>query len=337
VLDVVQLTQELCSIPSVTLAEADVIDYVSTRLKKLGAKVMHQRVGDPAGRGNILAVTGDKPPELLFTTHLDTVPPFIPPRIEGDTLWGRGVIDAKGAASAMITAWERLVTSGETRVALMFVVGEETDSDGAKAAASGFAPNVKYFIDGEPTDGVLVSAMKGVMAFELEAKGKAAHSAYPEAGHNALHQIIADIARLQGEPWPNDPQVGQTTLNVGVLHGGVAPNVLAPQAEAVCVMRTTIDADVLEQRIRALLSPTTAMRVRTKSSPQFLVTLPDEPTKVVAFGSDVPHLTGIGRPVLVGPGSILDAHTSHEHVALKDLHSAVELYEKLAIRLLGTP
>lgn len=333
--DVIELTQDLCAIPSITGDEAAVVDEVARRLKALGAQVTRQRVGDTPGRDNLLA-TAAAPPELLLTTHLDTVPPFLPPRLQDGRLFGRGVIDAKGIAAAMMCAFERLLAAGETRVALLFVVGEETDSDGAKAAAAGFMPTVRHFINGEPTDGVLVSAMKGVMAFELEALGRAAHSAYPEAGHSAVHQLIADLSRLLGEPWPVTDEAGSTTLNVGLVEGGVAPNVMAPHAKAVCVMRTTTEASALEARVRALLSPTTSMTMRTRSSPQRLITLPDLPSKVVAFGSDVPHLSPrvTGGPLLVGPGSILDAHTEHESVALADLRAAVDLYQTLARRML---
>lgn len=333
--DVIELTQALCAIPSVTGDEAAVVDEVARRLQAMGAQVTRQRVGDTPGRDNVLATAGAAP-QVLFTTHLDTVPPFLPPRIEGGRLHGRGVIDAKGIAAAMLCAFERLLGAGETRVAIMFVVGEETDSDGAKAAAQGFMPKVRHFIDGEPTDGVLVSAMKGVMAFELACEGKAAHSAYPEAGHSAVHQLLGDLSRLLGEPWPATAEAGQTTLNVGLVEGGVAPNVLAPHAKAVCVMRTTTDAAALLGRVRALLAPSTTLTVRTQSGPQRLVTLPGLPTKVVAFGSDVPHLShrASGGPLLVGPGSILDAHTAHESVALDELRAAVELYHTLARRLL---
>lgn len=346
--DVVALTQSLCIIPSITGAEAAVVDDLTTRLRAMGAKVTLQRVphegAASVGRDNLLAVSGDAPPEVLLTTHVDTVPPFIPPRIvstpEGDRLVGRGVIDAKGIAASMICAWQRLLAAGETRVGLLFVVGEETNSDGAKAAATGFAPQVRYFINGEPTDGQLVRAMKGVLAFELDVEGKAAHSAYPAAGKSAVHQLITDLARLQTEAWHDDADLGATTLNVGQIEGGVAPNVLAPHARAVCVMRATTDADVLEARIRALLSATTSMSVRTKSGPQRLVTLPGETTQVVAFGSDVPHLTPLvgaadRGALLVGPGSILDAHTSREGISLVELRASVDAYQRLCTRLLA--
>ncbi|HEY4221506.1 MAG TPA: M20/M25/M40 family metallo-hydrolase [Myxococcota bacterium] len=337
--DVVELTQALCTIPSITGDEAAVCDDMAARLRKLTPRVTTQNVRGPdgkaiVGRDNLLALSGDAPPQILLTTHLDTVPPFLPPKLEGDQLVGRGVIDAKGIAAAMVCAWEKLLAAGETRVGLLFVVGEETDSDGAKAAASGFAPQVQFVVDGEPTDGTLVRAMKGVLAFELAVQGKAAHSAYPEAGKSALHQLIGDLARLQSEAWPDDADLGATTLNIGTVNGGVAANVLAPFANAVCVLRTTADADVLEQRVRSLLSSTTEIKVRTKSSPSHLVTLPGEATKVVAFGSDVPHLAPLGRSLLFGPGSILDAHTSHEHVAVADLHKAVDAYVAVSLRLL---
>jgi acetylornithine deacetylase len=343
--DVVDLTRELCEIPSITNDEAAVVDDVATRLKKMGLVVSRQRVGDPAGRENLLATVdrsgAGRAPDVLLTTHLDTVPPYIAPRIEGEWMIGRGVIDAKGIAASMLCALERLLAQGEERVGVLFLVGEETNSDGAKAAADGFAPHVRYFINGEPTDGVLVRAMKGVLAFELHVDGKAAHSAYPEAGHSAVHQLLTDLARLKDEPWPHDDDVGQTTLNIGVVHGGVAPNVLAPAADAVCVMRTTADADALEARIRSLLSPTTQMVVRTKSSPQQLFTPGTDPTCVVAFGSDVPHLTPLvgaaeRGAILTGPGSILDAHTSHERIKLTDLRASVDAYESLTRRLLLT-
>jgi acetylornithine deacetylase len=345
-LDVVELTQALCTIPSITGDEADVVDDIATRLRALGAAVTLQHVAfegkRAVGRDNLLAVSGGCTPELLLTTHVDTVPPFIPPRVQGERLIGRGVIDAKGIAASMMCAWQRLIAAGETRVGLLFLVGEETHSDGAKAAAAGFAPRVRYLINGEPTDGLLVRAMKGVLAFQLDVEGKAAHSAYPAAGKSAVHQLIADLSRLQSEAWHDDADLGETTLNVGQIEGGVAPNVLAPHARAVCVMRPTTDPDVLEQRIRALLSPTTSMTTRTKSGPQRLVTLDGEATQVAAFGSDVPHLTpllgGVGAErgaLLVGPGSILDAHTSSEGILLAELRASVDTYERLCGRLLA--
>ncbi|MDP2345206.1 MAG: M20/M25/M40 family metallo-hydrolase [Deltaproteobacteria bacterium] len=341
--DVVDLTIELCTIPSTTGSEAGVVDDLATRLTRLGAKVTRQNVGGVVGRDNLLAVSDpSRPIDLLLTTHIDTVPPFIPPTIVGDELHGRGVIDAKGIAASMILAWQRLLArkdgAGEN-VGLLFVVGEETNSDGAKlAAVSGFAPAVRFFINGEPTDGLLCRAMKGVLAFQLDVEGKAAHSAYPAAGHSATHQLITDLHKLTSAQWPVT-EYGPTTLNVGVMDGGVAQNVIAPHASAKIMMRPTDDPDRILETVRSLLSTSTKLQVLTKAPPVKLHVVGDEETCVVAFGSDVPHLAPLlearhGSPLLFGPGSILDAHTSHERVSIKDLHNAVDAYERMALRLL---
>ncbi len=341
--DVVDLTLELCTIPSVTGTEAGVVDDLAARLTKLGAHVTRQNVGGITGRDNLLAVAEKgRPVDLLFTTHIDTVPPFIAPTIVGDEIHGRGVIDAKGIAAAMIIAWQRLLARKDgagQNVAVLFVVGEETNSDGAKhAAVSGFVPDVKFFINGEPTDGLLCRAMKGVLAFQLDVKGKAAHSAYPEAGHSAVHQLIGDLHKLTSASWPTT-EYGTTTLNVGVVDGGVAQNVIAPHASAKIMMRPTEDPDVILATVRSLLTSSTSLKVLTSAPPCKLHTVPGEDTCIVAFGSDVPHLSPIiaarhGAPLLFGPGSILDAHTDHERVKLKDLDDAAVAYERMALRLM---
>jgi acetylornithine deacetylase len=346
--DVVDLTVSLCTIPSLTGNEADVVDDLATRLQKMGAVVRRENVGGIVGRDNLLAVAdASRPPDVLLTTHIDTVPPFYPPvrSVDADgheVLTGRGVIDAKGIAAAMMVAWERLLGRNDgagANVGILFVVGEETNSDGAKqAAASGFVPPVRYFIDGEPTDGLLCRAMKGVLAFELSVVGKAAHSAYPHAGHSATHQLLHDLHRLVHASWPTT-EFGETTLNVGVLEGGVAPNVIAPHAKARLMMRPTDHPDRILDTVRSLLSPTTKLEVMTKAAPVHLHTVPGEPTCVVAFGSDVPHLSPLlgprhGAPMLFGPGSILDAHTDHERVKTADLVAAAAAYERMALHLL---
>lgn len=341
--DVVDLTLELCTIPSVTGSEAGVVDDLATRLQKMGATVTRQNVGGVVGRDNLLALSdSSRPIDLLLTTHIDTVPPFIAPTIVGDEIHGRGVIDAKGIAASMMVAWQRLLMRSDgagENIGLLFVVGEETNSDGAKlAAVSGFAPNVRFFINGEPTDGLLCRAMKGVLAFQLDVDGKAAHSAYPDAGHSAVHQLINDLHNLTSAAWPVT-EYGPTTLNVGVMDGGVAQNVIAPHASAKVMMRPTDDPDVILAKVRALLTTSTRLQVLTKAPPVKLHVVGDEETCVVAFGSDVPHLSPLlqarrGAPLLFGPGSILDAHTDHERVSIKDLRQAVDAYERMALRLL---
>lgn len=336
-LDVIDLCEELCLIPSTTGEEAAVVNACERVLKELGLEVRRQPVGDVPGRDNLLATWPNTAPEILLTTHLDTVPPYIPPTREADRMSGRGTCDAKGIAAAMICAVERLAEANEHRVALLFVVGEELDSDGARAAAKDFVPTVRYFIDGEPTELKLAVAMKGAITFDLEAKGKACHSAYPELGHSALHQLLQDLHRLIESEWPVDDTVGATTLNVGTIEGGVAPNVLAPHARAQCVMRASTDAQELLDSVRARVDDKTEVHVRSASSPIHLESVPGVETCVVAFGSDVPYLAPLGKPLLVGPGSIHDAHTDHEHVLLDDLVRSVALYQRLTTVLLSTP
>jgi len=348
-LDVIDLTIDLCTIPSVTENEADVVDHLESLLKRLGAFTLRENVGGKTGRDNLLAIAErGRPVDVLLTTHIDTVPPFYAPtRVVGDDgverLVGRGVIDAKGIAASMIVAWQRLLARTDglgVNVGVMFVVGEETSSDGAKqAAASGFCPPVKFFIDGEPTDGRLCSAMKGVLAFELEVEGKAAHSAYPQAGYSATHHLINDLHRLTHADWPVTAEFGETTLNVGLIQGGVAPNVIAASAKAKIMMRPTAPPDEVLAQVRGLLHEKTKLSVLTKAAPVRLHTVSGEETCVVAFGSDVPHLMPVlgprqGRPMLFGPGSILDAHTSHEQVAVADLRAAADAYERMCVRLL---
>lgn len=335
--NVVDLCEHLCAIPSVTGDEARVVDEVVHILTACGMEVRRQAVGDVRGRDNVLALWPGVEPQVMLTTHLDTVPPHIPPRREADRVTGRGTCDAKGIAAAMICAVEELHAAREDRVALLFVVGEELGSDGAKAAAKGFAPRVRYFIDGEPTELKLAAAMKGAIVFDLEATGKAGHSAYPETGASAVHQLLDDLHRLVHAPWPLDPEVGATTLNVGTLEGGVAPNVIAPSARARCVLRASTDADALLSTLRSHIHEETRLHVSSSSGPVRLATLAGYESCVVAFGSDVPYLSPLGTPMLVGPGSIHDAHTAHEYVLIEDLQRSVALYRQLVDSLLATP
>lgn len=327
-MNVIDLTLALCSIPSVTGEEQAVTNYVADILRQQGYEIKLQPVGN---RHNLLALRPGIAPKILMTTHLDTVPPHIPPSLESGILKGRGVCDAKGIMAAMICAAKNI-----PEVGLLFLVGEETNSEGAKAAAQGFAPQVSYFINGEPTDLKIASAMKGALAFGLEATGQTGHSAYPETGHSAIHQLSHDLNKLLTYDWPDTPQFGLTTLNIGKLEGGRAANVIADHAKALCVMRTTMNHLELEKQIAALLSPTTKLTILTASSPLLFEPINGFETCVVRFGSDVPHLKSIGTPILLGPGSILHAHTAQEQISVAELKQSVMIYEKLCRQLLGT-
>lgn len=339
---VVELAQQLCAIPSVTGNEATVIDLMVDLLKAYGFEVERQPVGTIKGRDNLFAwPAGHKEDvEVLLSTHLDTVPPFFPPTLSDDGEWlvGRGVCDAKGIAACMLLAASNCTQKGENRVGLLFVVGEETTSDGAKTTSELGRPRVHYIVNGEPTDLKLAVGMKGALVFDLHTEGVAGHSAYPDTGHSAVHQLCHDVSAILTHDWPNSPDFGPTTVNVGAIAGGVAPNVIAEQAHAKCVMRTTVDVSGLQKQVENLLThdgpKPTQMTIQSAYSPDKLHAVEGFETCVVAFGSDVPHLKNLGVPLLIGPGSILDAHTDHERVRVADLEKAVDLYEQLCEKLL---
>ncbi len=333
--DPVDVTMRLCRVESTTGKEAAVMALASDMCRELGLTVSLQDVDTP-GRSNVLAMDPGEPAQVLLTTHLDTVPPYIAPVDAGDRLTGRGTCDAKGAAAAMFHAVHTLRQAGERRVGLMFLVGEEGISDGAKAAARGWAPHVRYFINGEPTGNALASAQKGTLSFKLHAHGVACHSAYPELGHSALHTLTDTVHAMLHASWPTDAELGETTVNVGLLHGGVATNVLAPHAEAQGIFRLAAPVATVEAQLRALL-PQHVTHERLGSTDPVRFHVPDgQPSLVVRFGSDVPYLKGIGVPLMLGPGSIHDAHTDHEHVLKADLIAAAGIYASLARTLLAS-
>lgn len=330
----IQLVLDLCKLDATTGQEKSSIDFVESYLKKTGWKTRRQPVGPTSGRDNVWAFASDQEPSVIFTTHLDTVPDYIPPAIssDGESLTGRGVCDAKGIAACMIMAAEQLKQQN-VPVGLLFVVGEETTSDGAKAAAH-FGVKAKYVVNGEPTQLKLVRAMKGVVAFELSVQGIPAHSAYPDRGYSAVHHLIKDMNALVHLNWPVSDDLGPTTCNIGMIHGGKAANVLADEAWAKGVIRATISTDKIINLIRSNIHPKTQLNILTCSDPQYLHVVDGFETDIVSYGSDVPYLRAIGEPLLFGPGSILVAHTTHETIKVKDLNQAVESYVKLG-RLLS--
>lgn len=293
--------------------------------------------GDPSmaePRINVLATCGEGPPDVVLTTHLDTVPPYIPLTEDDEYLYGRGTCDAKGIFAAMWVAAERLRASGHTGVALLGIVGEETDSCGAKNA-SAILPKARWIIDGEPTEGVMTSAAKGVLAMKVRAKGVAGHSAYPERGHSAVHDLVSHLAKLLATSLPFEDDFGPTTVNIGHLAGGVAANVIAPSAEATLMVRVGTDLATVRAAVESHLPEGVEVEVLSASDPLRIHVPQGYDSAPVSFGSDVPHLSPIGTPLLVGPGSIHDAHTKGEKIGKQALRDAVDLYEQLALRLMA--
>jgi acetylornithine deacetylase len=262
------------------------------------------------------------------------VPPFFPSRIEGNTLYGRGACDAKGILAAQVAAAERLRAAGETRVGLVFVGGEERGSDGAKAA-NRIASKSKFLINGEPTELRLGAATRGAFRVRLTATGKAAHSGYPELGESAIDKLIDCLVALRATDWPADPLLGRTHHTIGLISGGVAPNVISPHAQAEVFFRTVGDHAALRAQLHATLAGRVGVEEILELPAVRMHTVPGFETAVFSYFSDIPFLSNWGTPLLLGPGSIHVAHTDRECIALDELARAVDVYEKLAATLLA--
>ncbi len=326
----VDLARALIDIDSTTGREAEACVWLAERLRAVGFRVTEQPLAGGEGRANLLATLD--PPQVVLSTHVDCVPPFFPSRIENGRLYGRGACDAKGILAAQLTAALRLRDAGERRVGLLFVVGEERGGDGA-AAADALAPGSRYLVDGEPTDSRLGLATRGVLRLKLLATGRAAHSSQPERGVSAIDRLIDALVELRGLPLPEDPQLGTTFYSVGLVSGGIAPNVISPAAEAELLFRTVGPGQDVLARL-APLRRRVMMEPLLEVPPVRLHTLPGFETGVFAFTTDIPLLARWGRPLLFGPGSILVAHAEDEHVSLAELEASVDTYVSLARELL---
>ena len=343
--DPISLARTLIDIDSTTGREAEAGAFLAEYLRGLSYIVAEQPVSD--GRFNVYAHSGTAP-SVVFSTHFDCVPPFFKSREERGLLFGRGSCDAKGILAAQVAAAERLAAKDETRVGLLFVVGEERGSDGARLAndlapaagadepssAPGGATARRYLINGEPTDNRLGSATRGVMRVRLHAEGRAAHSAFPELGESAIDKLLDALMVIRGLQLPEDPLLGRTHYTVGVIEGGVAPNVVSPSASAELLFRIVGDAAPVRSALAVVEGLVSIEHVLDVPATRLHV-LPGFETAVFPYATDVPQLTRWGTPLLVGPGSIHVAHTDEEHVAIDELFAAVDLYENLAARLLS--
>ena len=296
------------------------------------------RIPVPHQRENLLATAGAGP-FVTLSTHLDTVPPFLPPTRRAGRLYGRGACDAKGIAAAMLCAAERLRADG-IPVALLFVVGEETTHDGAHAAndwALEHAFASRALVNGEPTQSTLALGTKGALRVVLRTSGEAAHSAYPHLGRSATSALVHLLAELDTLALPTDPLLGETTINIGRLAGGVADNVVAPSAEARLMARLVTDADEIWTRLERWNAGRATLERGIEIPLARLGTLPGYPTSVVAFATDIPALSAWGTPYLFGPGSIHVAHRDDEHVETAELQAAVGQYERMVRQIADRP
>ena len=340
--DIVGLTRSLVDIDSTTGREGECGRWLADYLRGRGWEVEEQRVDDT--RFNVLAdVPGGHPapgtprpaPFVVFSTHFDCVPSFFPSRVEGDKLFGRGSCDAKGILAAQVSAAEQLRRDGESRVGLVFVVGEERGSDGARAAnEAGRGTGARFLINGEPTDNRLGVATRGILRLRLRASGRAAHSSFPELGESAIDKLIDALIELRSIALPGDPVLGQTHYTVGLINGGVAPNVVSPSAEAEIMFRTTSDAAEVRKAV-AGLERRVAIEHVLEVPPVRLKTVPGFDSAVFPYTTDIPFLPAWGEPLLFGPGSIHVAHTAEEWVSIGELTVAAAHYVTLAKALLA--
>ena len=330
-MDPVRLTRQLVEIDSTTGNEAAVGAALYDELYRLGYTVHKMPVAH--GRFNVQATIDDGRPQLVFSTHMDTVPPYVPLSEDTDNIYGRGACDAKGIIAAQIAACQRLRKQG-AQVGMLFLVGEERDSLGAKVANES-PPGSRFLINGEPTENKIAAASKGALRVEVIARGKMAHSAYPELGESAINKLLQALCRLQEMKLPENPEVGPTTLNIGLLEGGRAPNVIADYARAHLLYRLVGPAESLRKQITETVAGLAEADFVLEIPFVKLRTVPGIETMVAAFTTDIPALTKWGEPLLLGPGSIHVAHTEREYISKKQLHEAVDLYCRVAERLLA--
>ncbi|HEV3480869.1 MAG TPA: M20/M25/M40 family metallo-hydrolase [Candidatus Acidoferrales bacterium] len=335
-MNVIELTRALVDIESITENEGNVGAYLHDHLTKLAAGTSGsvEKMEVEPGRFNVLACWGN--PVVTLSTHMDTVPPFVASREDEDFVWGRGACDAKGIIASMTGAAEKLLGEGLRNFALLFVVGEERNSKGAEGAAR--APRgSKYLVNGEPTENKLALASKGILRFEIEARGRMAHSAYPELGESAIEALLDSLDAVRRMPLPHDELLGPCTINIGTISGGRAPNVIADAAKAEILVRLVGDPGPLREAFARLAGRRVQVKEILCIPPIQFQNVDGMPTTVVSYTTDVPVFgTSWGKPLLLGPGSIHVAHTLEERISKRDLVEAVEMYAGVVRTLLAT-
>ena len=331
-MDVVAFTRQLVDIESITGNEAPVGDVIHNELLHLGYQA--NKLPVEGNRCNVYATSPQQTkPKVVFSTHMDTVPPFIPSSEDASRIYGRGSCDAKGIIAAQVAAAERLRGEGIC-VGLLFLVGEERNSLGAQVANQQ-SPGCKFLVNGEPTENRMASASKGTLRVNVIAEGRMAHSAYPELGESAIDKLLEALRRLRAMKLPVDEAIGPCTLNFGVIEGGRAPNVIPDKARAQLLYRLIGPTDELRREIERAVSGLAKVEFVLEIPFLRLRTLDGFPTMVAAFTTDIPALTNWGQPLLIGPGSIHVAHTEGEYIEKQQLSDAVDLYCSIAKKLLA--
>jgi acetylornithine deacetylase len=331
-IDVCQLTRELIDIPSVTGDEFQVGTSLAELLNRRGYQVELQEIEND--RANVIATTGGRP-KVVLSTHMDTVPPYIAAGEDGEFIYGRGACDAKGIIAAQIAAAERLRAESVNDFGLLFTVDEEVTSAGAKALNEHpLAAGCLYLINGEPTDNRLAIGTKGSLQVTIKTQGRAAHSAYPEQGDSAIVKLLNVLDDVRQIVWPSDETFGETTCNIGVISGGTRANVVPEAAQTTLHIRLAAGAQAAKDLLERAVDGRAALEYKSVHDPIRLLALDGFESTIVRFTTDIPYLSNWGTSLLIGPGSILDAHTEHERVAKSELLKAVEIYRDLVQRLL---
>ena len=326
-MNVFELTRKLIDIPSVTGDEKAVGMFLTSHLEDLGYRVDTQEV--ERDRFNVIATSGGLP-RVVLSTHLDTVPPHIASNENEERIFGRGACDAKGIIAAQIAAAERLREDGINDVGLLFTVDEELGSLGARAAnQSKLAHQCEYLINGEPTDNKLARASKGSLRLTLKTSGRASHSAYPEQGESAIEKLLDVLQGIRGCHWPKDDLLGHTTCNVGLISGGTRANVIPAEATAQLQLRLVSDAGLVKEILERTIDGHAEVKYLSENDPVRMLMVDGFEQCVVRFTTDIPYLSNLGTPLLLGPGSILNAHTDHESVGKQELSESVDLYVRL--------
>jgi acetylornithine deacetylase len=327
-MNVFDLTRKLISIPSISGDEKAVAEFLAEYLSAAGFEVELQEAED--NRPNVYARRGE--PEVVLSTHTDTVPPYVEFREDDEFIYGRGACDTKGIIAAMLKTGEALIEANATDFGLLFVVGEEAGSIGAQQANK-IANRSRYLINGEPTESKLALGSKGALRAILRARGRAAHSAYPEKGESAIDKLLDVLTDLRQADWPRDETLGATTMNIGMIKGGVAANVIPPDADAELMFRVVTNNESLKRLIESVAGSRVEVEYTFACDPVFTEKLDGFETTVVAFTTDIPALTNWGTPLLFGPGSILDAHTPGEKISKRELSAAVETFKQMVLSL----
>ncbi|HLA10176.1 MAG TPA: M20/M25/M40 family metallo-hydrolase [Pyrinomonadaceae bacterium] len=330
-MDVLTLTRTLIDIPSVTGNEAEIGAFLVEHLKSSGYQVEIQSVA--TDRFNVIATLAGRP-RVVFSTHMDTVPPFIASKDDAEFIYGRGACDAKGIIAAQICAAEKLRDQGFDEIGLLFTVDEELASLGAQVANNhSVAKHCEFMINGEPTDNLLAVGTKGSLRLTITAEGKSAHSAYPEAGESAIDRLLDVLQSVRQLAWPKDDFFGETTCNIGTISGGTRPNVIPSRASAELQIRVATSVESVRQLFEEAVGTRARITYSSAHDTVRLFSVPGLEHTVVRFTTDIPYLSNWGQPLLIGPGSILETHTDHERVSKRQLHEAVELYVCLGKKL----